>query len=102
MNIGKAIRLIRSKVGLSQGQLAEQIQISQTALSQIENGGTPSPATIKKICFALAIPEPLLYILAIDEVDAQQGQNEVFNLLLPQLKEYSLYALSQELKARGK
>ena len=53
MNIGRAIKEIRKRKGLSQLDLSEATDISQTSLSQIESGNKrPNPSSLKKICKA--------------------------------------------------
>lgn len=41
MNIGANIRTIREEKGLTQAQLAEQINVTQSMLCQIERGSKP-------------------------------------------------------------
>lgn len=43
MNIGASIRHIREKKGMSQAELAEKVNVSQSMLCQIERG-TKSPS----------------------------------------------------------
>lgn len=52
------IKEIREKHGISQNQLAKQTGISQSALSDIENGMTKNPRidTLLKICEVLKVP----------------------------------------------
>jgi transcriptional regulator with XRE-family HTH domain len=55
MNIGIAIRSIRKQLDITQYELADRCNISQTSLSQIENGvKRPSARTIKKGCVGIA------------------------------------------------
>ncbi len=87
MNIGTSIKSIRKYKNINQGDLADRILISQTALSQIENGtSNPSPKTIKKICEVLDIPEPVLYILGIDSSDVPENRKEMYNILFPSVQ----------------
>jgi len=56
MQIGKVIREFRQSNGLSQRQLAKNVGISNTYLSDIENGRTtPSVKTFAKIARALTL-----------------------------------------------
>lgn len=87
MNIGQAIKEIRKNKDLSQGELAALIPLSQTSLSLIESGAkNPSSATVKKICVALEISEPLLYVMATDEADIPEQKRELFRILFPAIK----------------
>jgi len=49
MNLGQAVKEIRKHQGLSQEELAKEANITQTALSQIENGRRPSVETLSRI-----------------------------------------------------
>ena len=87
MNIGQAIKEFRKKRGISQVMLAKQIKIAATSLSQIECGvKNPGPKTIKKICDALEVPEPLIYLMAAEENDVPKNKKVMFNLLFPTIK----------------
>lgn len=91
MNIGQAIKSARKKAGLTQTELAEKIDIAQTSLSQIEVGSiNPSPKTIKAVCEALHISEALLYILSVDESDIPKGKEELYDILMPSVREMAL------------
>lgn len=94
MNIGKAIKVIRKELGVSQTDLSDQCGISQTSLSQIESGiKHPSPKTIKSICDALGVPEPLIYIIGIDDQDVPQDRKEIYEKLFPRIKKLTLDVL---------
>lgn len=70
MNIGNAIKIIRTKKKMTQAELCTMCGISQTSMSQIENGyKKPKNATIKKICHGLDVSESLVYILAMQTTD---------------------------------
>lgn len=54
MSIGKNLKSIRIKKGLTQGQLAEISEMSLNQISRIERGtAKPELDTIKKLCIAL-------------------------------------------------
>jgi transcriptional regulator with XRE-family HTH domain len=63
MNIGKAIKDRRKELKLSQGFIAKEVNISQTYMSQIENGhGNPTIKVIQRISIELSIsPAYLLF-----------------------------------------
>ena len=82
MNIGLAIKSIRKKLSITQYELAEKCDLSQTSLSQIETGvKRPSQRTITKVCMVLDIPESIIYIVAMQEAAAQTDQNMVSDVL---------------------
>lgn len=97
MNIGPAIKHIRKQRNLSQGELANLIGISQTALSQIERGTSmPSQKSVNRICEALNVSPALLYILGIDETDVPQDRKLLFKALYPSFQNLALQMLGPE------
>ncbi|MBS1625866.1 MAG: helix-turn-helix transcriptional regulator [Bacteroidetes bacterium] len=87
MNIGTAIKEVRKQKNFSQIELAEQIGISQTSLSQIESGNKrPSSNTLKKVCEVLKVSELLLYVMSASEEDIPEEKKEIFNMLFPSIK----------------
>ena len=56
MNIGENIKKARAQAKLTQGQLAEMVQVNQKDISRRENGDrTPNIFFIKKICEATGV-----------------------------------------------
>lgn len=56
--LGRAIRVIRTELGLSRRELEERTRLSYTYLSEIEAGKkTPSPVALQAISIALEVPE---------------------------------------------
>lgn len=83
MNLGKAIRTLRKNRKLSQSDLAQLSNITQAALSQIENGKRPGTGTLKKISKALEIPESLIYVVGIEKDDVPIKKQELYDDLFP-------------------
>ena len=82
MDIGSAIKTVRKKRGIQQKDLADICDISQTSISQIENGlKNPSPRNLERLCVALGIPEPMIYIVALQETDIPRSKKEVYKML---------------------
>ncbi len=74
---GGRVQHFRSKAGLSQGQLAERADVSQTYLSAIERGDKfPAGPTIESLARALGLP---IYVLFVDPDQALQAQETVFD-----------------------
>jgi XRE family transcriptional regulator, regulator of sulfur utilization len=95
MNEGNSIRLIRKKMGLTQQEMADKCHLSQTALSQIENGlKRPSLKTLKKICTSLDVPEALIYILGMEQTDVPASKKNVYDLLYPSIIQMALRIIS--------
>ena len=97
MNIGFAIRSIRTKLSIAQYELAEKCNISQTTLSQIETGRKrPSPKTLASICRVLDVPPAIIYIIAMEKEDVPQSKRAVYNLVFPSIKGLALQMLDTE------
>ena len=97
MNIGVAIKYVRNQVGISQEDLSKKCGISQTSISQIENGiKSPSKKTVKKICSVLQVPEAVLYIIGIENADIPSSRKEVFNTVFPQIKELAIQIIGKK------
>ncbi len=97
MNIGLAIKAIRKKLSITQYELAEKCDLSQTSLSQIETGiKRPSQRTISKVCNVLDIPESIIYIVAMQEADVPPSKKGVYELVYPSIKSLALQMVSSE------
>jgi len=89
--IGKALRIIRKKRGLTQGQLADQSGITQTYLSQIEkNKKEPTLSVLRDICEVINVPVAILFWFTLDESKVEEGKREAFNLVKPSVDEMIL------------
>ena len=67
MNLGKAIKSIRTQLGLTQKELALRANISVSYLSLLEtNNRDPSFSTIEAIATALNIPLSILVFLSAE------------------------------------
>lgn len=87
MDLGNTIKDIRKQRGISQTELAELCDISQTYLSQIENDQKePNMATLKVIAGKLHIALPILFFLALDEADIAPGKKPMFQVIGPTVK----------------
>ena len=86
MNLGKAIKEIRKDKSLSQIQLASAADITQAALSQIENGKRPGINTLKRISRALKVPESLIYVVALEKEDIPKNKALLYDKLFPVIK----------------
>jgi transcriptional regulator with XRE-family HTH domain len=97
MNIGSAIKSIRKKLSITQYELADKCDLSQTSLSQIETGiKRPSQRTISKVCAVLDIPESIIYIVAMQETDVPPSKRGVYELVYPSIKSLALQMVSSE------
>lgn len=82
MDIGSAIKSIRTRKKITQKDLAAKCGISANALCSIEkNISFPTKETINKICDALEIPVSYLLFFSITEEDVPAEKLGMFNVL---------------------
>lgn len=86
MNIGNAIKEIRKRKGMSQLQLANAADITQAAMSGIENGKRPNPGTLEKLSKELGVPESLIYAMAMEKDDVPEEKRVLYDSLFPVIK----------------
>lgn len=87
MKIGSVIKDIRKRKKITQTQLAELSNITQTYLSQIENNQKePAIQTIKSIAENLAIPLPVLLFMAVENEDIPENKREIYSMISPSVK----------------
>lgn len=79
MNLGLAVKTLRKNKGLTQGNLCEMVGITQSYLSQVENGNKePSIYVVKKIADALGIPMAFLFWFTLTEKDIDDNKVQLF------------------------
>lgn len=85
MKLGQSIKRLRvNKARQIQGLFAQNIGITQTYLSQIENDKKePSTEVLQKIANYLEIPLPVLFWYGIEEGDIRPEKAEYFKVLKP-------------------
>ena len=89
MNLGNTIVQLREQKGIRQRQLAKDLDISQTYLSQIENNWKiPNMSLLEKISAELSTPLPFLFYLSLDEKDISKDMLVHFKKLDPLIKDY--------------
>lgn len=70
MNVGQAIKMCRSRRGMSQAELARRAECSVSYLSLLENNQRdPSLSTVGKLAMALNVPMGILFFLAAEKND---------------------------------
>ena len=78
MNIGEALKLIRTINGLTQADLARELEVSNTFISELERGNRdPSISVIKKYSDFFEIPVSSIMLFA-EEVDGEEKQSRRF------------------------
>lgn len=86
MKLGPAIKSIRRQLNITQQDLSQMTDISQTSLSKIESGTMPSEKNLKKICEALNVPTSVVYILAMEKSDIPASKRHKYDLIFPAIK----------------
>jgi XRE family transcriptional regulator, regulator of sulfur utilization len=87
MDLGNTIKNVRKQRGIKQNALAEQCDISQTYLSQIEsNSKEPNLSTLKKIAEKLRISLPILFFLSLDDNDIPESKKQAYLIISPTIK----------------
>lgn len=84
MNYGKSIKAIRRHLGITQGELCDKANLSQSFLSQIESDKkTASPETLEAICEIFKIPFAVLAWFSLNEAQVDPTKREAFKTLQP-------------------
>lgn len=92
--IGRNIASIRKQRGLTQGAVAERIEVDAETVSRFERGAVmPSVATLERLCAALECS--WMDLLEGSSGDAQQVAPDIARLLAPLKREDRLFLLEQ-------
>lgn len=87
LNFGLAFKIIREDLKMSQEEVCMITEISQPALSQIENGKKrPSNKIFTLLCMAYLVPRVLIVIMATEDFLCKVDSNETKNILKAQLR----------------
>lgn len=87
MNIGQAIKILRRKRNMTQGDLASRIGMSVNAVSSWELGkSNPPKDSIKLICDAFHVPVSYLMLSTVEEKDFPENKRLLYRVLLESLK----------------
>lgn len=87
MDFGLAIKTLRLKQGLTQGQLADKCQMSINAISNLELGKTLLPkSTAERLCQALGVPTSYMLLASIEEDDVPEEKRVLYRTLLEPLR----------------
>ncbi len=88
MEIEKTLKEIRQEKQLKQIDAAKLVGISQTHLSQLENGKkNASVDVLKKFAKAYNLPLAVIFIRSLDENDVDKSKRLTFKKLMPALKD---------------
>jgi transcriptional regulator with XRE-family HTH domain len=86
MDIGTALRALRAKKKIKQGELCRETGISQTYMSLIEKGTKkPSTPLLEKIAAFYNVPLEALFFLTLNEDNVAVSKKRFFNQIKPTL-----------------
>lgn len=88
-DIVATLKAERIKLGLSQKNVAEELGLTQTYLSQLETGKKPrfSTAILVRYANTLNIPIPVLLWKSLTEDKISEEKKEIFRQLKPSIDE---------------
>lgn len=87
MDIGQAIKKLRTEREMTQQELADSVGVSINAVSQWELGKSiPQKASIEKMCRAFSIPVSYMLMAAIEEHDIPEEKRVLYRALLEPLR----------------
>lgn len=88
MEIGKAIRTLRLKRGISQRELAKRLGRTETMVSLMESGkNIPQTERIKDVSKALGVTPTFLFLYAIEKSDIPEDKQLLYDTLLVPLRD---------------
>lgn len=101
MNIGKVIHEFRTKLNISQTELAHRAGVSASLISLTENGYTkPREKSMDKIAKGLHIHKHIIYLSAIDESDVPPHKKKEYRQAHKKIKDLAFSTLSGERMTR--
>ncbi len=88
MNLGEVIATFRRKKNIKQGDLAKEVNITQSHLSLIERDKThASIPTLTSIARALEIPVQLLVVYSLNSSQIDDDKKSAYYKIMPLIKE---------------
>ncbi len=82
---------------MKQGEFADLVGISSTALSQIETNNTvPKKSTLNRICEHLGITVELLYLLSITADSIPEKNRNNYANMFPQVRKLMIDIFSED------
>ncbi|SRR5437660_708893 len=101
MDLGKAIKLVRTASGRKQGEIAESLGVTANYLSLVENGKRePSVSFLKRLAATLGVPVGFFFLWEEGESTASKRNMDHLRELLVQLE--AMYVFAKRGKTGGK
>lgn len=93
MNLGRALRLMRTASGMKQKEIADRLGVTANYISLLENGKRePSVAFLKGLAKILGIPVGLFFLWDEAEVGASKKSIDQLRDMLGRLESMYLFA----------
>jgi transcriptional regulator with XRE-family HTH domain len=93
MDLGKAIKLIRTASGKRQGQIAEKLGVTSNYLSLVENGKRdPSISFLRRLAETLGVPVGFFFFWEGNETAGSKKNMDQLRELLAQLEAMYVFA----------
>ena len=87
MDIGQAIRTLRQRQNMTQGQLAERCGFSVNQVSSWEIGKAyPPKGTVERICSELGVPTSYLFLAGIEATDIPEEKRVLYQAMIEPLR----------------
>ncbi|HWY05423.1 MAG TPA: helix-turn-helix transcriptional regulator [Candidatus Acidoferrales bacterium] len=100
MELGKAIKLVRTASGRRQGEVAESLGVTSNYLSLVENGKRePSVSFLKRLGATLGVPVGFFFLWEGSETTTSKNMDQLRDLLA-QLE--AMYVFAKRGKNPGK
>lgn len=98
MNLGKAIKLLLDRQGITQKELAAKIKMSETSISLImKNRTQPRKDTLEAIAGELGVSVEVLLLLSVDKEDlATEKKKDDYDLLWPHVEQSLLHLFTDK------
>ena len=101
MDLGKAIKLVRTAAGMRQGTVAKQLGVTANYLSLIENGKRePSVSFLRKLASTLGVPVGIFFFW--QEVDSTKSSGPQLDTLKELLTRLEVVYLQNSRRKRAK
>lgn len=96
MNIGQAIRNLRTTQDMTQTELARRVGVSVNAVSAWELGKTyPPMGSIRRICQAFGVSEAYLNLSAVEEDTLPEDLRPMYRAFIETLRKAKLEKLEE-------
>ncbi len=80
--IGKGIKILLKKKNLTQKDLSEMTNLSETSISLVMKGHTyPRAGTLEKVSKALNVKTEIILLLSIDKEDITEDRKQFYDII---------------------